>query len=258
VVLLGLSGCAISTGYNRGDLESRIHENAEKVVDEDIKEITALKPQLRFPCRIAVALTTTGQSECRWTPKDRQCMELWARSLRQEGIATDVVFMSNMFLKSATLREMRATAARYGADALLVVKGTAASTSRTNALALLNLTVLGGYVVPGSRCDALYLLEGGLVDVNNGFLYAAMETEGEGSMLAPTFIMEEKDAIEQAKQEALDAFGPELLMRMRNLRASSCGGGGTAKAASAPTSSSSGSGIDTNMKQVNSPKSDHD
>jgi hypothetical protein len=63
-------------------------------------------------------------------------------------------------------------------------------------------------------------MEGGLVDVNNGFLYAAMEAEGEGSTLAPTFLIEEKDAIDKARQAALKAFGPELLLRLRNLRAS--------------------------------------
>ena len=68
---------------------------------------------------------------------------------------------------------------------------------------------------------ALFLLEGGLIDVNNGFLYASMDAEGEGSILAPTFIIEEKEAVEQAKQAALKRFGAELLLRMHNLRVSS-------------------------------------
>ena len=146
-------------------------------------------------------------------------METWAEALRKEGIATDVIFMSTMFSKGDSLVDLRAGAAKYGADALLVLKGAAVTDSYMNPAALFNVTVVGGFVVPGSHRDALFLMEGGLVDVNNGFLYASMEAEGEGQTLAPTFIIEEKDAIERAKQKALTAFGPELLRRMRNLRA---------------------------------------
>ena len=161
----------------------------------------------------------SDSSSGRWTPKDRQCMESWAEALRKEGIATDVIFMSTMFSRGESLVDLRAGAAKYGADALLVLKGAAVTDSYMNPAAVLNVTVVGGFLVPGSHRNALFVMEGGLVDVNNGFLYASMEAEGEGRTLAPTFIIEEKDAIERAKQEALTAFGPELLRRLRNLRA---------------------------------------
>ncbi len=146
-------------------------------------------------------------------------MEGWAEALRKEGIATEVSFMSTMFSQGETIQELRAAAAKHGADALLVLEGAAVTDSYMNPAALFNVTVVGGFLVPGSHRDALFLMEGGLVGVNNGFLYASMEAEGEGRTLAPTFIIEAKDAIERAKQEAITAFGPELLRRMRNLRA---------------------------------------
>ncbi len=219
VLLLSLSGCMLTSGFNRDLLESRLREGAGQITDKDVQEIQTLKPQLRFPCRIAVALKGE-RCDGRWTAKDREVMESWAGALRQEGIATDVVFMSALFIGGETLKELRASAARYGADALLVIRGAAVTDSRMNPLALFNLTVVGGFVVPGSRRDALFLIEGGLVDVNNGFLYAAMEADGAGITLAPSFVIEEKDAIDKAKQAALKAFGPELLQRLRNLRAS--------------------------------------
>jgi hypothetical protein len=219
LVLAVLSGCVTSSGYNRNLLEARLREDGNKVIDKDIKQITRLEPQLRFPCRIAVALRE-GAGHWRWTPRDRQVMDTWAANLRKEGIASDVVFMSNLFADGDSLQHLRASAAKYGADALLVVKGTAVTDSRINALAVLNLTVVGGFVVPGSHRDAMFQIEAALVDVNNGFLYASADVQGEGSTLAPTFLIEEKDCINCAKQEALAAFGPELMLRMRNLRAS--------------------------------------
>jgi hypothetical protein len=215
-ILLSLYGCAItSSGFDRALLQNRMQEQKVQVTDDEIKQIQTLKPQLGFPCRIAVALTPGW----RWTAKDKQLMESWACTLRQEGIASDVIFMSNMFMQGETLKDLRAAAAKHGADALLVLQGGATTDSYMNPAAVFNVTILGGFVVPGSHRDALFLIQGGLVDVNNGFLYASMESEGEGSTVAPTFIIEEKDAIDRAKQQAVAHFGPELLLRMRNLRA---------------------------------------
>jgi hypothetical protein len=218
-IVFGLCGCAItSSGFDRAVLQTQMQQEAVQVTDDDIKQIQTLKPQLGFPCRIAVALKGDGNG-WRWTAKDKQMMEAWAITLRQEGIASDVVFMSNMFMHGETLKDLRAAAAKHGADALMVIQGGAMTDSYLNPAAVFNVTVLGGFVVPGSHRDALFLIQGGLIDVNNGFLYASVETEGEGSTLAPTFIIEEKDAIDRAKHQALARLGPELLARMRNLRA---------------------------------------
>ena len=220
VICLGLSGCVMTGGFNRPLLEMRLHEeNAKEVTDEDIQEIQTLKPQLHFPCRIAVALKGSA-GEWRWTFKDRQAMEAWASTLREEGIASDVIFMASMFMPGDSLKDLRASAARHGADALLLIKGAAAADSCLNPLAVLNLTIVGGYIVPASNGAALFLIEGGLIDVNNGFLYASMEAEGEGHTWAPTFSIKDKDAIERAKHDAVKRFGPELLLRLRNVRAS--------------------------------------
>lgn len=220
VAVVCLSGCIFSSGFNRNLLESRLRDDGFKVADDDIKAIQARQSQLQFPCRIAIATRTSCYSDSRWTPKDRQAMEAWAAALREAGIASEVTFMSSLFASGETLKELRASAATYGADTLLVIKGTSATESRMNPLAMLNLTVVGGFLAPGSHRDALFRIEGGLVDVNNGYLYASMEAEGEGSTLGPTFIIEDKGAIEEAKQSAMKCFGPELLGRLRSLRAS--------------------------------------
>jgi hypothetical protein len=220
VLVVGLSGCKVtSSGFDRAVLKSQMQEENVQVTDDDIKQIRTLKPQLGFPCRIAVALK--GECEAwRWTAKDKQLMEAWANTLRQEGIASEVIFMTTMFMHGETIKDMRAAAAKHSADALLVIQGGAMTDSYMNPAAVFNVTVIGGFVVPGSHRDALFVMQGGLIDVNNGFLYASMEAEGEGSTLAPTFIIEDKDAIDRAKQQALSRFGPELVGRLRNLRAS--------------------------------------
>ncbi|MND05059.1 hypothetical protein D3C83_256320 [compost metagenome] len=40
-------------------------------------------------------------------------------------------------------------------------------------------------------------------------------------MVRPTFLVDEKEVVDIAKQKALQSFGPELVMRLRSLRGSS-------------------------------------
>src|SRR5262249_12426949 len=144
-LLLALSGCAISSGFSRDMLQARLREDAVQVTDEEVRDVRALRPQLRFPCRVAVALRGEG-GEWRWTFGDKKAMQAWGDALCREGVASDVIFMSGMFARGeCSLKDLRASAAKYGADALLLLKGTAATESRYNPLAVFNVTVLGGF-----------------------------------------------------------------------------------------------------------------
>ena len=89
--------------------------------------------------------------------------------------------------------------------------------SYKNFASVFNLTLVGGFVVPGSHKDSLFAMEGVLLDVDNGYLYTAMQAEGLGKIMRPTFVIEEKDAITLAKTRAVAAFGDEVLKRMRVL-----------------------------------------
>jgi rhombotail lipoprotein len=215
--LLFASGCA--TGFDRGALVERLQkEGLYEVQDKEIQEVRALKPQLAFPCRIAVYLKPPSGSDWRWTSQDKEILNSSAKILQQEGIASTVIPMSGMFAKDGDLKHLRMEAARYGADALLVIQGVQQTDSYLNPAAVLNLTVVGGFVIPASHRDTLFLVEGVLVDVGNGCLYASVESEGEGSIVRPTFIVDDKDAINQAKKKALERLGPELVRHLRSLQ----------------------------------------
>jgi hypothetical protein len=126
--------------------------------------------------------------------------------------------MTGMFAQGSSMKELRLSAAQHGADAVLVLKAAHQTDSYLNAAAWLNLTILGGYIIPASHRDALFLIEGGLVDVKNGFLYASVEAEGQASIMRPTFTVVDKDAVEPAKKAALEALCPELMRRLSTLR----------------------------------------
>ena len=214
-----LCGCA--QGFNHQALQERLHDSSFQSPDADVKEVRGLKPQLQFPCRVAVYLKPSGDRDWRWTPEDKAALEQWAGPLKQEGIAADVFPLPEILVKDAKadVKELRLAAAKCGADALFVIHGAAQTDSYKNFAAVFNLTVVGGYVVPGSHKDSLFMIEGVLVDVNNGYVYTGIQAEGEGKIIRPTFVIEEKDAVAKAKARAVAQFGDEALKRMRTLAA---------------------------------------
>jgi rhombotail lipoprotein len=218
---LTLSGCVVSEFDHTlvsDQLQDSLVESA-KVTDEDVREAQALRPQLAFPCKIAVFLRGEPGYSWRWSIQDKTAIDSWGDTLKKEGIASEVFRITDMFMPNKCgLKELRVAAAKHGADALLVIQGASQTDSYVNPAALLNLTVVGGYLVPASHRDSLFVMQGVLIDVSNGFLYAAVESEGQGKIIRPTFVIQDRDAIDRAKQEAVSQFGPALLRRMNHLR----------------------------------------
>jgi rhombotail lipoprotein len=209
-----LCGCA--NGFDRAALQERLNDGSIQITDTAIAEARAVRPQLRIPCRVAVFLKP-GNSEWRWTHEDRTMLEQWATTLVHEGIASQVFHLPEMLTGKGELPELRLAAAKCGADVLLLIHGAAQTDCYKNPASVFNLTVLGGYVVPGSHCDALFMMEGCLLDVDNGYIYTAAQAEGEGRIIRPSFVIEDADAIARAKTKAIDAFGLEMLQHLRNL-----------------------------------------
>ena len=214
-----LVGCA--DGFDHHVLQQRLGDAALQSPDAAISEVRELKPQLRLPCRIAVYLKPSSDHDWRWTPEDKAAMELWAAALKQDGIAADVFTLPEVLVgkgEKTDLKDLRLAAARCGADVLFVVHGAAQTDSYKNFAAVFNITVVGGYVVPGSHKDSLFLMEGVLLDVDNGYIYTGVQAEGVGKIMRPTFVIEERDAVTLAKTRAVFQFGEQTLKRMRVAR----------------------------------------
>jgi hypothetical protein len=210
---LALSGCA--HGFDRGPVEARMQSEPLQV-DNLVKAVQSLRSQLNFPCRVAVYLRPADR-DWSWSVQDKELLTSWGRELRRDGIASDVMLIPEMLANTGSTGDLRLAAAKLGADALLVLKGVPQTNSYLNPAAVLNLTIVGGFVVPASHRDCRFVMQGSLFDVSNEFLYATVESEGEGKIVRPSFIIEDRPAVEKAKREALVNFGPELLARMRSL-----------------------------------------
>lgn len=218
--VLVVSGC-FAHGFDRGAMFSRLQLDQTPETDEEIVKVQALQPQLPFPCRVAIYLPPRVNG--RWSAHEKEIIDSWTAPLKNEGIVSDMFVMSDMITTGSkdgpNLKDLRIAAARHGANALLIIQGDYDVDSYQNPAAVFNLTIIGGYIIPASHRDALFVLQGVLVDVGNGFLYASVEAEGEAHTIRPTFLAEDKPAVEKARCQALEHFGPELLKRMRNVYA---------------------------------------
>ncbi|MEP7152935.1 MAG: hypothetical protein ABI856_14590, partial [Nitrospira sp.] len=61
-------------------------------------------------------------------------------------------------------------------------------------------------------------MEGTLWDVRSGYLYGTQTAEGETTLIGPAPSLEDKAAIAEAKDVALERFGKELADMLRVLR----------------------------------------
>lgn len=224
-------GCYNARGFDRGAMRQQMNRQTVQVTDDDIQATLARRPQIQFPMRIAVVVATSGyslgqQANCRLTADDIDSIMSAEKDLKDEGIVSDMVIVSEALIErsysypsnnNTQLKNWRLAAARYGADALLVVNSTAATDRDSNVLSLLYLTIAGFWVSPGTRCDALYMMDGVLVDVRNEYVYATVQSEGTDHVTRPLAILDEAVAVDGARAKAVEAFKPELLKRIRHL-----------------------------------------
>jgi hypothetical protein len=229
LLLLAALAAACASGFDRRGVDDRMASGGLAVTNEDVRAALAVKPQLPAPFRIAVHLVAetfepgagpvpASPDLWRWTAKDKALFEEWTRELRARGVAAEMFAMTELIPAGDDLAGLRLAAAKHGADAVLLLKGVAQVDAYVNPLAVFNLLILPAFFVPASHRDALVVIRAALFDVRNEYLYAAVEAEGEGSSIGPSALIGESGAIEEAKEEALADFGPELVDRIARLK----------------------------------------
>lgn len=215
---VGLLGCASKRGFDRGAAGNQLREAAPAVSDQDIKEAFEIKPQLKYPFKLALFLNGGGW-KWRWTGEDKDSFLALEKRLVQDNLVSKMILItpSDVETRSVDLKSIRLAAARYGADAVLVVNGTADTDRYNNILGPTYVLLLPMAFVPGTQLDALFMTNCKLWDVRNQYLYFTAEAEGEAGQTRPTMFIEEKHAIEKAKKAAVAGLKEEILGRFKSI-----------------------------------------
>jgi hypothetical protein len=225
VAVLLSTACTMSPrGFDRGALTRAARVEAKEVTEADIARALELRPQLTFPFRLAVWFRPPRvehewrEEHLRWRDENRETVLGALRPLAAEGIVSEVVAITDSTIVGDDLRAARLAAARHGADALLVVGGASDVDRYSNPASVLYATIVGLWIVPGSRADGIFLATASLWDVRNEFLYATAEVEETSGKTRPFALLEEDEVVAVARRNAMGSIAKELANRVRSLR----------------------------------------
>jgi rhombotail lipoprotein len=226
VAALSAAGCAAE--FPRTEMQRELEQDGRQILvdDADVLHAGQVRPQLPLPFRMAVVPPSMMNSH-RWgVPEElegeRKEIAAWGDRLRAEGVITDLVIIPQMLVRVGNnhpefYRQLRVAAARLGADALLILNSVSDVDSYVNPLAVLDITIVGMFVVPGHHKDALTMVEGIMVDNRNQFVYLALSAEGTGTTCGTLVSLQERSAIQKSRVAALKNFGDQLVTEARRV-----------------------------------------
>ncbi|MBV8880061.1 MAG: hypothetical protein JO332_08865 [Planctomycetaceae bacterium] len=220
-VLLGMAASGCQAGFDRAGMIGQLQQDQPIVFDDaDILRIEQARPQLQCPFRLAVVPPTLFNHRVYGEPGEtegqRREIMAWGDRLRREGVVSDLIIIPDILTSQShsqnSIKDIRVAAARLQADAVLILRSTTDTDAYVNPLSVLDLTLVGMFLVPAHHRDALTIVEGMVLDNRNQYVYFAGSAEGKGATLAPLASVDAKDAVKDSRCEALKAFG-ELLVR---------------------------------------------
>lgn len=217
-----LTACASSQGFNRESMRGQVGAKQE-VTDADIQRVLELKAQLPSPYRLAVYFQPPkhegyyARKSWEWRADDKQMVVSALSSLKEKNIASDVFAINEAILDGTDNKSIRLAAARAGADAVVVITGTAASDRYNNTLGLSYILLVTPFFMPGTVVDGLFMVNASMWDVRNNYLYASMEVEGLVSKTSSAFEADEEQTIREAKGKALTALAEDVSKRVEGL-----------------------------------------
>ncbi len=222
IILLTLFLTACSSTPVRDELSAGLGEIPVQYSDANtIEEIKNLKPQAKFPLKVAVMPSGRWQG---FTISERKIIKAWESELQEIGFIDTLqivpqTLIPNCGYKSESdcfIKASRLSAARMRADAILFLNDSTVTDQYLNPLSILNLTIVGVWLAPGHHRDSYSIFEGALFDVNNGYLYAVAEGEGEYKTVRPYAYTDYHQGQEEARLEALKDLGRQLINQAKS------------------------------------------
>lgn len=225
LVSLPLGGCAGSQGFDRSTMYDALHPGIGTIAEQNVPAAEAGAPTASLPFRLALYFVqrdfpTPGNiRNAQWVSPDKDALMNGLALLRNEGIVADAFLLADPTIRGRDVQRIRRAAARYGADAVLIVEGVGAVDRYNNGYAAWYATVIGAYFAPGTVSEALFLISGGLWDARTERLYVTQTAEGRSKLVGSAVLLDDGAALAQAKKTALDEFGKRTADELRRLRA---------------------------------------
>lgn len=206
-------------------------------LDQEIRDIAAIEPSLRFPARIGVARV----EERRLTSVPTSELTYWGELAERlgEGVgefAPVSPLIAAMVDSTPVQRggpaeliaDIRRGAARQHLDYVLVYELSGDFTQSTNVLSAADLTVLGYFLLPSREVNIRGAANAILLDVRNGYPYGTAAAAVEDTDLArgSSAFERGRDGAERAKLAAVEELTGEAEAMINDLVAAYAAGEG--------------------------------
>lgn len=189
-----IAGCATTAQYTSGKdylkkYDAPAYQNAS-LIDQEIRGIAAIEPNLAFPARIGIAriengqLTTVPADEASyWQNLTTDQDENYGDFVPVSPLIAAMVRGSDKDQTSAqhVVNHIRRGSARQHLDYVLIYEVQEMSGQESNALRLADLTILGLYVLPSRDVKIDASASAMLIDVRNGYPYGSATAFAEKS-----------------------------------------------------------------------------
>ena len=224
LILVVVGGCASSRGFNREAMQDMLRAEPDVVTERDIARALDMQSELPSPFRLALYFTTHqapfhfSVQRPNWLSADKELVLNSLKALRDENVIKTAFVLADSTVQGTLNRDIRLAAARYNADVVLIVNGAASVDRYNNARAAWYATILGIYLAAGTHSDALFMIEGTLWDVRNGYLYGTQTAEGTAQSVGPAASLQDKEVVARAKEAALESFGKHTADMLRLMK----------------------------------------
>lgn len=218
VIVVGLSACA--HGFDRVAMKSQIRDFLPLSEDGG----SSLPKDSRHPLTVPFRLAVAPPVDCYgggWSEMELKEIRSWGERLKEAGTIRDLLIIPRMFFQDQRadgrergMTHIRNMAARFDADAVLLIASYSEVDSYVNPLSLLNITLLGLWIVPAHHRDSLTIVEGVLVGTRDAAIPIVAEGEGVGKIMRSYMYVESADAIRASRVDGLRKFGEEFCKRV--------------------------------------------
>ena len=227
-----LGGCTTTQVSSGSDyLAARPEYAAAKGTDLDraVERAADVEPLLRFPARLGLARISGG----RFVPVPPREADAWIAFAASHGQYGEFVPISPLIGELTTVSAgtaafgnspivpIRLAAARQHVDAVLVYAVGGDNHDKASMLSILDLTIVGAYLVPSRRVDGTATASGLLFDVRNGYSYGTGSATSNETGLVPTVGSNQRsqDLQVDAQVEAVGKLTGEVDKMLGTLRA---------------------------------------
>lgn len=208
-----LSGCTATD--MKASLKQGLSSVPKTTVDMTVEQIKQLRPQAKPPLKVALIYEHYDRE---FSPAEREAILDWGKRAQQQGFIKSLEIVPPSLrpscgynsTSSCFMDQSRIAGARLGADALLILSGNAVTDSYVNPLSILDISIVGLWLVPSHHRDSYAVYEAALYDINNNYLFAAAEEYGEAKTIRPFAYAESDTGQTEARLDALNKLGQKL------------------------------------------------